>query len=62
MTEQDYIKATNRVKISAALVICRDVLGGDEYGISEQEMQEIKCLLSNAEAKLFASFELEEGE
>ena len=60
MTEEDYIKATNRVKISAALVIVRDVLAGDDCGISETEHEAIVKLLREAEVKLFKSFEVEE--
>lgn len=59
MTEEDYIKATNRVKISAALVIVRDVLAGDDYGVSEADHAGIVKLLRDAEVKLFKSFELE---
>jgi len=63
MTEQDYIKATNRVKASIALTILCDVLTTDteEYGITTQEIQEITKRLSNAQDKLFASYETKES-
>ena len=60
MREIDYIKATNRVKVSAALSILRDVLPGKEYGITEKELSEIKKKLAIAEGKLFSSYELQE--
>jgi len=60
MTEDEYLKATNRVKISAALNILRDVLGG--YGISNLELLAICKLLAEAETKLFSSYKLEEPE
>lgn len=58
MTEQDYLKATNRVKVSAALVILRDVLPGEIYGISAQELCEITSRLKRAEEQLFSSYEI----
>lgn len=58
MTEQDYIKATNRVKVSAALTILRDVLPGDDYGVSDMLMKGIIVELTGIEMDLFASFEL----
>ena len=62
MTENEYLCATNRVKVSAALVIMRDVLPGPGWGISEQDHQKIIGLLRDAEINLFASFELETTE
>ena len=60
MTESEYIKATNRVKVSVALTIMRDVLPGDNCGITCDEASEIKRLLRNAEEKLFSAVEIEE--
>lgn len=62
MTEQDYIKATNRVKVSAALHLIRDVLPGDDFGMSESEHKVIIVLLRDAETKLFSSLHLENSE
>lgn len=61
MTEIEYIRATNRVKVSMARTILRDVLPGDEYGITEKEWGEIMLRLSKSEAKLFKSFKLTEA-
>jgi len=60
MREKDYIKATNRVKVSAALTILRDVLAGDDYGITASELVNITRPLAEAEKKLFSSYELKE--
>ena len=62
MTEEEYIKATNRVKVSAALTIMRDVLAGDDYGISESELTDIVAPLYRAETKLFKSFKLDKSD
>ena len=60
MTESDYLKATNRAKVSAALVILRDVLAGDDYGVSTNQMAEIKMKLYTVEKQLFDSYETKE--
>ena len=62
MTEIEYIKATNRVKISLALNILHDVLASkdDEYGITTKELVAIKQLLSKSEEKLFSMIEISE--
>jgi hypothetical protein len=59
MTESDYLCATNRVKVSAAAVLIRDVLPGDDWGIGDAEHGEILRLLYEAEEKLFASVNIE---
>lgn len=59
MTEDDYLKATNRVKISMALNIMRDVLPDDAYGINHNETMVIIKALILAEKKLFASYKLD---
>jgi len=61
MTETQYLKERNRVKVSMALVILRDVLPGDDYGITEKELSAINSRLRRLEEKLFSSYELEEG-
>lgn len=58
MTEIEYIRATNRVKVTMALTILRDVLSGKEYGITDEELAEIVLQLSSAQNKLFASYDL----
>ena len=64
MTESEYIKATNRVKVSMAATILRDVLPSvdDEWGITAQELSKITILLRQAEEKLFSLVEIKEGE
>jgi len=61
MTETQYLKATNRVKVSMALAILRDVLPGDDYGITANELAAITSRIRRLEEKLFSSYELEEG-
>lgn len=58
MKERDYIRATNRVKISMARAILRDVLAGDDYGITANELARITRPLAEAETKLFSSYEI----
>ncbi len=62
MTEEEYIKATNQVKVSASLTIVRDVLAGDDCGISEKELADIVGPLYRAETKLFHSFKLDKSD
>lgn len=62
MTESEYIKATNRAKVTLALTILRDVLPGEEYGIGLDELSEIKHLLLEAEERLFSSYEVKEDD
>jgi len=54
--EKEYLKVTNRVKISMALTILRDVLPGQDYGITQQELSEITSRLGDAEEKLFSLY------
>jgi len=61
MTETEYIRATNRVKVSMTLAILRDVLPGDDYGIAVAELIEITSRLSRAQDKFFNSYKCEEG-
>ena len=58
MTEIEYIKATNRVKVSLALQIMKDILPGDEYGITDEKYHEITKRLSSVQDELLASYEL----
>ena len=60
MNEIEYIRATNRVKISAALVIVRDVLDGEDFGVTSDELLQIRKLLAAAERKLFRSYSIDE--
>ena len=53
MTEEEYIVATNRTKVSIALTIMRDVYSGDGYGISDEDSATITKLLSAAQFALY---------
>lgn len=57
MTEIEYIKATNRVKVSMSLTILRDVLPGEDYMVGKEEFREILSRLQAIEERLFASYE-----
>ena len=61
MEEAEYIKATNRVKVSMALTIMRDVLPGEDWGITPDELSEITRRLRSSEEKLFSLIEITEG-
>lgn len=66
MKESQYIIATNRVKVSAALTILRDVLGGTPedvktYGISDDEVKSICKKLIIIEDRLFSMLDIEGG-
>ena len=62
MTEEEYLCATNRVKVSIALQVMRDVLPGDYYGISDNEKAEIIKKLSDAKRRLWDSYSILEAE
>jgi hypothetical protein len=61
MTEIEYIRATNSVKVSLALHAISDVHAGDDYGISEEERLDITTRLSQAQEKLLAAIKVTEG-
>ena len=56
MTEKEYVIAANRVRVSNALQILRDVMTGSEYGISSRKLAEITQKLAKAETTLFALY------
>ena len=62
MTESEYLRATNRVKVSLALEILRDVLPGKGYGISGLKLAQIRTALREAEEALFKSYGVEEDD
>lgn len=58
MTESEYIKATNRVKVTMALNIFRDTVPGEDCGISEDDWDHITGILRMVEKELFSSYHL----
>jgi len=58
MTEQEYLIATNRVKVSLALNVLGDVRPGDDLGITQDELSEITKRLCVAIDKLFSMIEI----
>ncbi len=61
MKEDEYIKVTNRVNITRAKDALRDVLSGDNYGISKQELSDIDLALRRIEDRLFNLIEVTES-
>lgn len=56
MTETEYVIATNRVKISAALTLLRDVLPTcdvDDLGINDKELKDLTIELRKIEKRMF---------
>ena len=56
MTETEYVRVTNRLKISIALEIIRDVLGTietDDFGITDEDLAIVRKILRSAEVRLF---------
>jgi hypothetical protein len=53
MTENEYLIATNRVKVSAARTILFDVLPGGDYGITDDELASLLKPLCRIEKRLF---------
>lgn len=61
MKENDYIKVTNRTNIRMAMHQAYDCIAGDEYGISEKDLNTLKLLLIEINEKLHDSIgDLEE--
>lgn len=60
MKESEYLKATNRVKVSLALYTLRAVLPGDDYGVTANELVRITAPLRKLEEKLFSSYDIQE--
>jgi hypothetical protein len=53
MTKDEYLIATNRVRISAAKTILFDVSTGDDWGVSGKEMAELLDKICVIEKRLF---------
>ncbi len=53
MTDAEYNKVSNRVNISRALDALRDVLPGEDYGLSKAELIEITKPLAIIQQRLF---------
>jgi len=59
MTENEYIIATNRVNITSAIRILKDVLAGDEWGVPKEEFNAQIQKLYEIEESLFSKTEIE---
>lgn len=60
MKENEYVRATNRVKVSLALACLRDVLPGDNYGVTASELADVARSLRQIETRLIGIIEIEE--
>ena len=56
MKEVEYIRGTNRAKVSMAIAILRDILPGEDYIVGEEELREVVSRLKTMEERLFGSF------
>ena len=59
MTEQQYINATNRAKVSIAIKVLRDVLVVGDCAIKENNLKDILIKLTLIEADLFKTVNIE---
>jgi len=61
MDEEEYIKLSNRVKVSAALLILREVLVSDgQYGVDTSKFADALNNLFEIEARLFNEIDVED--
>lgn len=51
--ENEYIAASNKAKVTAALIILRDILPGEQYGIGFDEYVDIIAPLQNLQDNMF---------
>jgi len=61
VTEHEYIRTTNMVKVTAAINLIRDCLAGDDYLLSKDDRSNVLSILSKAQADMIDSVELEES-
>lgn len=62
MTEAEYCKVANRVSISGALALLREVTPGEGFGLSKTELIEITKRLAVLQQRLFDDCNIEEKE
>lgn len=60
MREAEYIRVANRIKISLALTILRDVLAGKEFGICDESLDDLVTQLRDHEIALFKSYKADD--
>lgn len=59
MREEDYIMATNKAKIEAALNVLGDVLPGDDYGITKMELGKLKKPVCDALIRFYKAISID---
>lgn len=55
MTEQEYIKVTNKASLVLANDCLQQVLAGDEYGVSKEDYHAAAELVSTMMTKMFGN-------
>ena len=58
MTEQEYVRVSNRVRLTMAIAALNEVIPGD--GINQYELNLVRRILARAEQSLFQLIDLEE--
>ena len=53
MNEREYLLISNRIRINVAISQIREVLGGEGWGVTEKEVQELSAKLYEIEDRLF---------
>jgi len=56
MEEIEYMRATNRAKVTMARHILTDVMQGDDYAVDVPDYRECMRLLGEMEIRLFSSY------
>jgi hypothetical protein len=62
MKKLDYIIATNRVKVSAAMNLISNTTAGDRCGISGAQKLKLLSILTTIESKMFEHIDAAWGE
>lgn len=58
MTEDEYVIATNRVRITLAIGLLRDTLPGENFGVDDTDRSDIMVKLCAMEEKLFSMIDI----
>lgn len=57
MTEDEYIRVTNKTKIASAIYIIRDCLPGKKYGLTRAEQINALAILEKVVDRLYRSLD-----
>ena len=59
MTEQEYARVNNRIRLTMALAALREIIH-DDVGINQHELSLVRGILAKAEQDLYRAVDLEE--